>query len=243
MFDIGFWEMAFIGVIALVVIGPERLPGAARNVGLWVGKGRRMLAEIQADVKKEIDAQDLAQVKELKNELTSATRELSDIASVDSDPLGIREAGDGLKESMEEIGVAGKGSRTKPPVNPSPASAKKAAKKKAAKKKTTKKKTAKKKTAKKKTAKRKVSGKKAVSPARKTAKRKVSGKKAVSPARKTAKRKVSGKKAVSPARKTAAKKTAKRKAPGKKSPGSPSATGTARKSAPKKAVKPGSDPA
>ena len=226
MFDIGFWEMAFIGVIALVVIGPERLPGAARNVGLWVGKGRRMLAEIQADVKKEIDAQDLAQVKELKNELTSATRELSDIASVDSDPLGIREAGDGLKESMEEIGVAGKGSRTKPPVNPSPASAKKAAKKKAAKKKTTKKKTAKKKTAKK-----------------KTAKRKVSGKKAVSPARKTAKRKVSGKKAVSPARKTAAKKTAKRKAPGKKSPGSPSATGTARKSAPKKAVKPGSDPA
>ena len=204
MFDIGFWEMAFIGVIALVVIGPERLPGAARNVGLWVGKGRRMLAEIQADVKKEIDAQDLAQVKELKNELTSATRELSDIASVDSDPLGIREAGEGLKESMEEIGVAGKGSRTKPPVNPSPASAKKAAKKKAAKKKTTKKKTAKK---------------------------------------KTAKRKVSGKKAVSPARKTAAKKTAKRKAPGKKSPGSPSATGTARKSAPKKAVKPGSDPA
>ena len=40
MFDVGFWEMAFIGVIALVVIGPERLPGVARSVGLWVGKGQ-----------------------------------------------------------------------------------------------------------------------------------------------------------------------------------------------------------
>jgi sec-independent protein translocase protein TatB len=44
MFDIGFWEMAFIGVIALVVIGPERLPGVARTAGLWVGKARRMPA-------------------------------------------------------------------------------------------------------------------------------------------------------------------------------------------------------
>ena len=173
MFDIGFWEMAFIGVIALVVIGPERLPGAARTVGLWVGKGRRMLAEVQADVKKEIDAQDLAQVKELKNELTSATRELSDIASVDNDPLGIQEAGEGLKQSMDELKASAKGEGAKPPAKNPSVSAKKTAKKK-----TTKKKVAKKKAATKKTTKKKAPGKKATPPARKTTKRKSVRKKA-----------------------------------------------------------------
>ena len=205
MFDIGFWEMAFIGVIALVVIGPERLPGAARTVGLWVGKGRRMLAEVQADVKKEIDAQDLAQVKELKNELTSATRELSDIASVDNDPLGIQEAGEGLKQSMDELKASAKGEGTQPPAKNPSVSAKKTAKKK-----TTKKKVAKKKAATKKTTKKKVS-------ARKTASKKASAKKAP------------GKKATPSARKTT-----KRKSVRKKAPGNPSATKTARKLKPKK---------
>ena len=205
MFDIGFWEMAFIGVIALVVIGPERLPGAARTVGLWVGKGRRMLAEVQADVKKEIDAQDLAQVRELKNELTSATQELSDIASVDNDPLGIQEAGEGLKQSMDELKASAKGEGAKPPTKNPSVSAKKTAKKK-----TTKKKAAKKKAATKKTAKKKVS-------AGKTASKKASMKKAP------------GKKATPPARKTT-----KRKSVRKKAPGNPSATKTARKLKPKK---------
>ena len=210
MFDIGFWEMAFIGVIALVVIGPERLPGAARTVGLWVGKGRRMLAEVQADVKKEIDAQDLAQVKELKNELTSATRELSDIASVDNDPLGIQEAGEGLKQSMDELKASAKGEGAKPPAKNPSVSAKKTAKKKTTKKKVAKKKAATKKAATKKTTKKKVS-------ARKTASKKASAKKAP------------GKKATPSARKTT-----KRKSVRKKAPGNPSATKTARKLKPKK---------
>ncbi len=216
MFDIGFWEMAFIGVIALVVIGPERLPGAARTVGLWVGKGRRMLAEIQADVKKEIDAQDLAQVKELKNELTSATRELSDIASVDNDPLGIQEAGEGLKQSMDEIKAEAMGKGTQPSVGNPSASAEKAAKKKVTKKKAAKKKVAKKKAAKKKVAKKKVTTKKAAT--KKAAKKKV------------AKKKAPAKKATSSVRDAS-----KRKAARKKSPGNPSATKTARKLKSKKA--------
>lgn len=212
MFDIGFWEMAFIGVIALVVIGPERLPGAARTVGLWVGKGRRMLAEVQADVKKELDAQDLAQVRELKNELTSATQELSDIASVDSDPLGIQEAGEDLKQSMDELKAATRGEGTQPPAKNPSVSAKKTAKKKTTKKKTTKKKVAKKKAATKKTTKKKVS-------AGKTASKKASAKKAPE------------KKATSSARKTTKSKSAR-----KKSPGNPSVTKTARKLKPKKAA-------
>lgn len=75
MFDVGFWEMAFIGVIALVVIGPERLPGVARNVGLWVGKGRRMLNEVMSDVKKEMREYDIEQVKDLRDDLKVAGNE------------------------------------------------------------------------------------------------------------------------------------------------------------------------
>ncbi len=210
MFDIGFWEMAFIGVIALVVIGPERLPGAARTVGLWVGKGRRMLAEVQADVKKQMDAEDFAQVRELKNELTSTTQELSDIASVDNDPLGIQEAGEGLKQSMDELKAATRGEGAKPPAKNPSVSAKKTAKKKATKKKAAKKKTTKKKVTKKKVAKKKVS-------ARKTASKKASAKKAP------------GKKATSSARKTTKSRSVR-----KKTPGNPSATKTARKLKPKK---------
>lgn len=55
MFDIGFMEMALIGVVALVVIGPERLPGVARTVGQWVGSARRFMSSVQADINLEIN--------------------------------------------------------------------------------------------------------------------------------------------------------------------------------------------
>jgi sec-independent protein translocase protein TatB len=50
MFDISFWELGLIAVVALVVIGPERLPGVARNVGLWIGRARRLMQSVQADI-------------------------------------------------------------------------------------------------------------------------------------------------------------------------------------------------
>ena len=54
MFDIGFMEMALIGVVALVVIGPERLPGVARSVGKWMGSARRFVSSVQADINLEV---------------------------------------------------------------------------------------------------------------------------------------------------------------------------------------------
>jgi len=59
MFDIGFWELLLIAVVALLVIGPERLPGVARKTGLWVGKMRRFVASVKADVDREIAADEL----------------------------------------------------------------------------------------------------------------------------------------------------------------------------------------
>ncbi len=58
MFDIGFWEIALIGVIALIVIGPEKLPSVARNVGAWVGKGKRLISSVQMDINREISKAD-----------------------------------------------------------------------------------------------------------------------------------------------------------------------------------------
>jgi len=58
MFDIGFWELVLIGVVALIVIGPEKLPAVARTVGYWVGKTRRFVASVQEDLNREINKAD-----------------------------------------------------------------------------------------------------------------------------------------------------------------------------------------
>ncbi len=55
MFDVGFWEFALIGIITLIIVGPERMPGIARTAGKYVGKAKRFIAKIQDDVSDEID--------------------------------------------------------------------------------------------------------------------------------------------------------------------------------------------
>jgi len=62
MFDIGFWELALIGVILLLVVGPERLPKVSRTAGLWVGRGRRMLSAMKEEIDREIKAQELQEI-------------------------------------------------------------------------------------------------------------------------------------------------------------------------------------
>ena len=59
MFDIGFSELLIIGVVALLVIGPERLPGLARTAGKWVGRARRFVSSVKADIDREIAADEL----------------------------------------------------------------------------------------------------------------------------------------------------------------------------------------
>ncbi len=61
MFEIGFSELLLVGVIALVVFGPEKLPGLARNVGLWTGRIKRMVGSVQEEFHREI-----AKAEELK---------------------------------------------------------------------------------------------------------------------------------------------------------------------------------
>jgi sec-independent protein translocase protein TatB len=62
MFDIGFLELLIVGLVALLVVGPERLPGVARSAGKWIGKGRRMIAAVKLEIDKEIKAEELKEI-------------------------------------------------------------------------------------------------------------------------------------------------------------------------------------
>lgn len=64
MFDFGFWELAIVMVVALLVVGPERLPALAGQVGKWVGKAKRMIASVRSDIESEIKAAELKEILE-----------------------------------------------------------------------------------------------------------------------------------------------------------------------------------
>lgn len=84
MFDVGFQEVFLIGIVALVVVGPERLPAVAANVGRWVGKTRRFVAGVKSDFAKELESGDLHkilgdqkdQINELRSIVDSTRKEL-----------------------------------------------------------------------------------------------------------------------------------------------------------------------
>ncbi len=76
MFDIGFWELALIGVIALLVLGPERLPRLARTVGLYLGRARRYMSEVKKDINAELRTEDLRAIREVKDDLRAAQKEI-----------------------------------------------------------------------------------------------------------------------------------------------------------------------
>ncbi len=59
MFDIGFSEIVLIMVIALIVVGPERLPRLARSTGLWIGKIRGFVASVKAEIDHELATEEL----------------------------------------------------------------------------------------------------------------------------------------------------------------------------------------
>jgi len=66
MFDIGFFEFSLVVLVALLVIGPERLPSAARTLGLWIGHGKLMIAKFNRELDNEIAEAELQ--KELRKQ-------------------------------------------------------------------------------------------------------------------------------------------------------------------------------
>lgn len=78
MFDIAFTELLVIGVVALLVIGPERLPKVARTVGTWMGKLNRYAAQIKSDVDREMKLEEL---KKLQAEMQSTAQKYEIMAA------------------------------------------------------------------------------------------------------------------------------------------------------------------
>lgn len=75
MFDIGFAEILLVGVVGLLVIGPERLPGAIRTTSAWVSRFRRGFDEVRAEVQRELHND--AVMRELKESSDSIKRDLA----------------------------------------------------------------------------------------------------------------------------------------------------------------------
>jgi len=73
MFDFSFGELAVIGTVALVVLGPERLPRVARTVGEWAGKAQRYVAQVKSDINREVE---LADLKKLQDEAREVARSI-----------------------------------------------------------------------------------------------------------------------------------------------------------------------
>jgi sec-independent protein translocase protein TatB len=75
MFDIGFSELLVIGVVALIVIGPEKLPKVARTLGHLLGRAQRYVNDVKSDINREIQ---LDELKKLQAEVTESARSLED---------------------------------------------------------------------------------------------------------------------------------------------------------------------
>jgi len=84
MFEIGFSELILVGLVSLLVIGPERLPKVARVAGFWIGKTRAMVASVKSEIKQELQAEELRQIfKEQADlqEFHAAINETTDAAN------------------------------------------------------------------------------------------------------------------------------------------------------------------
>ncbi len=112
MFDVGFWELTLIGVVTLLVVGPERLPGIARTAGLWLGKARRVVAAARAEVERELRVEELR--RNVQNpaglgDLRDVTRQVQDLG---------RDLSSGVTGSSSPPGNTG--SATHPGPGPTP---------------------------------------------------------------------------------------------------------------------------
>ena len=92
MFEIGFAELFLLGVIALLVVGPDRLPALARTVGVWVGRAQRLVGQVRADIEREVRADELRKAaKEYSptGMLGDMRKDMEDFASEVSKPVDL----------------------------------------------------------------------------------------------------------------------------------------------------------
>lgn len=126
MFDIGASEIFVIGVVALIVIGPERLPRVAKTLGHLFGRLQRYVSEVKSDINREIELEEL---RALKATMQDAARSIqqsvtSQVNYIDSE---VKQAGaevqkqvESAKQEIESAAVPVAGIQLMPPVTPAP---------------------------------------------------------------------------------------------------------------------------
>jgi sec-independent protein translocase protein TatB len=102
MFDIGFSELVVIGLVALVVLGPERLPRVARTLGHLAGRLQRYVSDVKADINREMEIEDLKKMKDSMQEAATSfeTSLRSEVGKAESE---LSKTGDELNRAVEAL--------------------------------------------------------------------------------------------------------------------------------------------
>jgi sec-independent protein translocase protein TatB len=99
MFDIGFSELVVIALVALIVIGPERLPRVARTAGALLGRAQRYINDVKADIQREVDLGELNSIKDTFQEAAQSVKQ-----SVTDLGQQLQATGDSLNQSIAAAG-------------------------------------------------------------------------------------------------------------------------------------------
>ncbi len=115
MIDFGFDKIALIGAVALIVIGPEKLPRVARTVGHFIGKAQRYVADVKAEVNRSIELEEL---KKMKSQVEDAARDVEQTVS-----SGIQQTTSEFDKTWQDAtaGISGGSSNPQPWTPPPPA--------------------------------------------------------------------------------------------------------------------------
>ncbi|MBI5912633.1 MAG: twin-arginine translocase subunit TatB [Betaproteobacteria bacterium] len=101
MFDVGFSELIVIALVALIVIGPERLPRVARTLGALLGRAQRYVNDVKADIQREVD---LDELKNIRSTFQDAAKSVEQ--SVNQAGEELQAAGESLNQSISATGEA-----------------------------------------------------------------------------------------------------------------------------------------
>jgi sec-independent protein translocase protein TatB len=104
VFDVGFSELMVIAVVALVVIGPERLPRVAKTVGLLFGRLQRYVNDVKADIEREIELDELRKFKSSVEDAASSVQDSvqSEVAKTETELNALAQAADPLAPAAGE---------------------------------------------------------------------------------------------------------------------------------------------
>lgn len=113
MFDVSFTELLTIGVVALVVIGPERLPKVARTVGHLLGRAQRYVNDVKSDIRREMELEEL---RNLRKEMEDAAHALETTVKTNVDELhkGFNEVQQSVEDAAREVKQTATGERQEP---------------------------------------------------------------------------------------------------------------------------------